>query len=230
MTGIIMEQIIEEFRGFIDDKAFPCIGAKAALELNQIRCMVADHMACPKDDRAILNFLYNFIDGLNRGENLYHSAAVLFREPRFPDEESFDCCLWQRLQSFADIDAENYAYDARVSSDVSSPHFSFSLKEEAFYIIGMHPASSRASRRFTHPVLVFNSHAQFERLRQSDKFDHFKTSVRKRDIAFSGSVNPMLEDFGKAPEIFQYSGRVYDADWKCPLQIRHKNVGISKGL
>jgi FPC/CPF motif-containing protein YcgG len=48
-----------------------------------------------------------------------------------------------------------------------------------------------------------------------------KNTVRKRDIAFSGSVNPMLQDFGESSEVYQYSGRKYDDSWQCPLKITH---------
>ncbi len=48
-----------------------------------------------------------------------------------------------------------------------------------------------------------------------------KNAIRKRDVAFSGSVNPMLEDFGKTSEVYQYSGRNYDSNWQCPLKITH---------
>jgi FPC/CPF motif-containing protein YcgG len=44
-----------------------------------------------------------------------------------------------------------------------------------------------------------------------------KKVVRRRDELYSGSVNPMLKDFGEAPEVFQYSGKQYDSTWKCPL-------------
>jgi FPC/CPF motif-containing protein YcgG len=31
----------------------------------------------------------------------------------------------------------------------------------------------------------------------------------------------MLEDFGEASEVYQYSGRQYDEQWQCPLKIYH---------
>jgi hypothetical protein len=31
----------------------------------------------------------------------------------------------------------------------------------------------------------------------------------------------MLDDFGRSSEVCQYSGMQYDADWRCPLIIRH---------
>ena len=131
--------------------------------------------------------------------------------------------MWQRLQAISDLDARDYEYDKRVSPDPGYETFSFSVKEEAFFIIGLHPNSSRVTRQFDYPVLVFNPHVQFEKMKQSAQFTKVKNIVRKRDIAYAGSINPMLEDFGTASEAFQYSGQHYDQNWKCPLQIHHSN-------
>ncbi len=183
--------------------------------------MVTGNMACPKDDYDILQFLYNFVDKYRSSRDFYHSAAIIFNGPQMMNEEMFDALLWQRLQALEILDAANYKYDHRVEADPLSAKFSFSIKEEAFFIIGLHAASSRQARRFIHPTLVFNPHAQFEQLRASSKYDAMKNTVRKRDIAFSGSVNPMLQDFGESSEVYQYSGRRYDDSWKCPLKITH---------
>ena len=213
--------IINEYLSFINSKEFPCIAAKASLAKQQVKCMVTDNMACPKDDYDILQFLYNFVDEYRVSKDIYHSAAIIFAGPQISIEEMFDTLLWQRLQALEILDAKKYSYDTRVEANPSSAKFSFSIKEEAFYIIGLHPASSRQARRFIHPTLVFNPHVQFEQLRASSKYDAMKNTVRKRDVAFSGSVNPMLQDFGDVSEAFQYSGRKYDDSWKCPLKITH---------
>ena len=215
------ESVVNEYFSFINKKDFACIAAKAALDKQQIKCFAAGHMACPKDDYTILNFLYSFIDQYRESDGLYHSAAVIFKEPDIKEESQFEELMWQRLQSLSDMDAQRYKYDERVNADIHSPDFSFSLKEESLYIIALHPASSRPLRRFKYPALVFNPHMQFEQLRQEGKYDAMKYAVRKRDLAYSGSVNPMLNDFGEVSEIFQYSGREYDANWECPLKINH---------
>ena len=212
--------IIEAYKAFLANKDFPCIAARAALANQHIKCMVADNMACPKDDVAILNFLYDFIAGYRRSNNAFHSAAIIFKGPEINNEAIFDTVLWQRLQSLSDLDVKNYDYDHRVSADPCSANFSFSIGEEAFFVIGLHPASSRASRQFAYPALAFNPHAEFEKLRTAKKYEPMKEVVRKRDIHYSGSVNPMLKDFGEASEVIQYSGKNYEQDWQCPLGKR----------
>lgn len=218
------EAVKEQYLSYINYKEFACIGAKASLAKGQIQCFVADNMACPKDDSDILNFIYRFIDDYLKSDELYHSAAVIFKDSIFINDEQFDKFMWQRLQALSDLDSKNYHYDLRVNADPSSSNFSFSLKEESFFIIGLHPASSRLLRRFSYPALVFNPHRQFEQLRKSGKYEKMKQVIRKRDIAFSGTINPMLKDFGGASEVYQYSGREYDDTWECPLKINHAAI------
>lgn len=213
------QEIILEYISYLDKKEFPCIAAKAALARKNIICMVAPHMACPQNDTEILQFLYEFVDEYRESKEIYHSATIIFSGPQIYNEEMFDSLLWQRLQALQKLDAKNYYYDNRVDADPSSTKFSYSIKEEAFYIVGLHPLSSRQARQFKYPALVFNPHDQFEHLKTTSKYDNMKNAVRKRDIALSGSVNPMLMDFGTASEVFQYSGKKYDESWICPLQI-----------
>jgi len=224
MDNVADELIIEQYKAYLEKKEFACIAAKAALGRQQIKCFVADHLACPKDDTAIVQFLYSFIDAYRKSDELYHSAAIIFKGPEMRNERMFDELLWQRLQALSDMDARSFDYDNRVAADPSSGKFSFSLKEEAFYIVGLHPASSRLTRQFSYPTLVFNPHKQFEQLRETAKYNNIKGVVRKRDVAYSGSVNPMLDDFGEVSEVFQYSGRKYDESWECPLKINHAGV------
>lgn len=209
--------IIEEYHAFLNHESFPCIAAKAALAKQQAKCLVADHLACPHNDGSILQFLYDFVDVYRSSGELYHSAAIIFKGPEDIDESSFDKFLWMRLQSLSNMDAMNYSYDERVNKDPHSSEFSFSLKQEAFFVIGLHPAGSRPARQFKYPTLVFNPHAQFEQLKHNGKFEKMQEVVRKRDLNHSGSINPMLDNYGASSEAYQYSGRVYDDKWKCPL-------------
>jgi uncharacterized protein len=214
-------EMIADYLAFISRPDFPCVAARAAFANDQIRCFVAGNMLCPADDKNILDFIYQFVDDYRNAKSIYHSATVIFTGPEIPGEEYFDELLWRKLQSFSNLDAVNYNYDKRVSDDPSSPHFSYSLKEEAFFVIALHPASSRLSRRFKYPTLVFNPHEQFEILREQRHYEHMKQTVRNRDIKLSGTINPMLDDYGSSSEALQYSGRKYEGDWKCPLQIAH---------
>ena len=214
--------IVSQYFAHIADNGFPCIAAKAALAASQIKVFVADHLGCPKDDRDILEHVYEFVDAYRSSKEFYHSAVVIFKGPEACTEETFDKLLWTRLQALSDLDAERYAWDSRVDNDPNSPNFSFSLKEEAFYIIGLHGNSSRKARQFRYPTLIFNPHEQFQKLRAQQKYLPMRSAVRKRDLKLSGSINPMLADFGESSEVFQYSGKRYDRSWQCPFKAQGK--------
>jgi hypothetical protein len=57
-------------------------------------------------------------------------------------------------------------------------------------------------------------------MKETNSYEKMKVIVRKRDLAFAGSVNPMLTDFGEVSEAAQYSGKLHDSNWKCPLNFK----------
>jgi len=219
----LIPEIAEDYFRFIEAKEFPCIGAKAALGKDQIRVLVAGHMACPKDDHDILKFLFTFVDDYRQSGDLYNSAVIIFKDPVDLTEDKFETLFWSRIQAISDLDSKQYPYDQRVKHDPAAVEYSFSLKEEAFYLIGLYPGSSRPARRFRYPAIVFNPHSQFDKLRELNKFETMKQFIRNRDIRYSGSVNPMMADFGVASEATQYTGQQYNQDWKCPFISHHES-------
>lgn len=214
------QSIIQEYLDHFGARDFPCVAAQAAVQRGQVSCIVADDMSSAEQDKEILRFLYQFVDRYRASHRPFNSAAVIFRGPSIADEWTFENLLWQRLGALADLDRKKYDHDKRVDADPASSRFSFSLKEEAFFVIGLHPASARRARTFRFPTLVFNPHQEFERLRRQKRYEQMKNIVRKRDKLYSGSVNPMLKEFGEASEVYQYSGIEYDSQWQCPLKKR----------
>ena len=227
MIDLQQDAQVKEYFDFINKKDFPCVAAKTAFTWQQLNCLVVDHLACPKDDAEILEFLYQFVDKYRASDKLYHSATIIFRGPTAPDEALFEELFWQRLQALSNLDARRYGYDPRVVADPSSPEFSFSLKEEAFFVIGLHPGSGRLARQFKYPTLVFNVHQQFEQIRANGNYEKLRDTIRGRDLAYSGSVNPMLQNFGASSEAHQYTGKAHDAAWQCPFRSLHANTNFT---
>jgi len=204
-------------QSFIADQGFPCVGAKTALAKNQLDHCTAGDIFSDEHDTEILHGLYDFIKKYQQDGAIFRSFIALFPDSDLLTEEAFEDGLWQRLQSLHDLDDQ--PWDCSVSSDSEDQNFSLSLGGKAFYVIGMHPNSSRKARRFHVPALVFNLHEQFERLRMDGSYQQMRQIIRRRDKAFSGSVNPMLMDFGTRSEAIQYSGRSIDGPWKCPFHM-----------
>ncbi len=211
------DQLISNYIDFLQQRGFPCIAAKAAVAKGHIHCFVAYDIRCEQDDKPIHEFLLAFVDGYRRSAQQFHSAAIIFQHPDSLDDHEFDTYFWKRLSLLNHIDKQLHVPDPRVKNDPRSPHFSFSIGSEAFFVIGLHPRSCRKARRFDYPTIVFNPHAEFEKLRDSGRYQSMKETVRKRDANFSGSVNPLLTDFGDESEVHQYSGVRHSPDWTCPL-------------
>ena len=209
------------FRSFLADPAFPCLGAKSALSHDNIEITVAADFLSGADDGRIYRDLLEFVRGYERQPTVFCSFVVVFEGPRNLDEAEFEHHLWARLQSLSDRDASlGFPYDSRVAADPESPEFSLSIGSEAFFVVGLHPHSSRKARRFEAPALVFNPHDQFERLRADGRYDRLRSAIAHRDAVYSGSVNPMLATHGERSEASQYSGRAVDETWVCPFHRR----------
>lgn len=202
----------------VADRAFPCVGAKAALAKGTLNVLAANRIDSAWDDLRIHDGLVRFAEAYRQDPGLFRSFAVVFEGPDDLDEPAFEDSVWRRIQSISDKDVwRGQPYDARVSADPDSPHFSLSFGGEAFFVVGLHPQASRLARRFARPAMVFNLHDQFETLRAEGKYEGLREKIMVRDEAIAGSRNPMLSRHGEQSEARQYSGRVVEADWRCPF-------------
>ncbi len=210
-------QLEQQLISFVANKGFPCTGAKTALSMGELQCIEARDLRCPADDLRILEKLKEFVRECDHNPSNYRSLVIMFKGPTDLDEKEFEAALWQRLEALHAIDRQEHEWDPTVSNNPADENFSFSLVGRAFYVVGMHPKSSRRARATPFPALAFNLHAQFEQLRQTGEYGRLQRVVRRRDEIFSGSLNPMLRDFRSGSEARQYSGRQVDESWKCPF-------------
>ncbi|RYG98716.1 MAG: YqcI/YcgG family protein [Alphaproteobacteria bacterium] len=208
----------EEFRARVDDPDFPCVGAKSALARGTLKILVCHSLNSGWDDVRIHRELMDWAENYSNDPSGLRSLAVTFSGPDDLGEVEFEKLMWERIQSFADKDHWlGQSYDHRVSADPSDPHFSLSFGGEAFFVVGLHPKASRPARRFEHPALVFNLHAQFEQLREEGRYERMRKKILERDRDLAGSLNPMLARHGEISEARQYSGRAVDDTWTCPF-------------
>ena len=220
------DDVEQRLRAFIDDRAFPCVGAKSALARRSLKLLVARNIGSSWDDLPISHALLAFAKDYRVDPFPFQSLAVIFRDPARLTEEAFETAMWERLQSLSDKDAWlGQDHDPRVSDDAGSPHFSMSFGGEAFFVVGLHPGASRPARRFERSVLVFNPHDQFEQLRAAGRYEGLRKSILERDLALAGTANPMLVRFGQGSAASQYSGRHVAEDWKCPFTARTSRAG-----
>ena len=214
------DQLLKEaFLKQIQEIDYPCVMAKSALLSGNIQTIIAEAFCpVPFHTRKVLADIYVAIEAID-GQPGNHSIAVLFQQPAMMSEEEYDEVFWPYLQSLHALDSEQYGWDANVSSDPTSKNFSFSLKGQAFYVIGMHNKSSRKARTTSMPAIIFNPHRQFDALREKGNYTKIRDTIRKRDVAYAGSLNPMLQDFGEESEVLQYtSTKLNKENWICPFQ------------
>ncbi len=217
-TGADREQIAEELRTFVAAPDFPCVGAKAALRRYQLEILVASDIRRNAYDRLVTERLQEFAIRHDIDQTMFVSQAIVYRNDADLREGEFETFLWQRLSAFHAIDSETYRWDPSVDSDPDSPHFSLSVGGKGFFVVGLHPNATRLARRFKYPTLVFNLHAQFERLREEGRYEKIRETTIARDVALQGTPNPMLARHGSGPVAAQFSGRRVDNTWKCPFR------------
>ena len=216
------QEIHDQIRERILMEGYPCVGARSAFNRRTYRVGVYGAMCTPQAVRGTLYDLYEFCHEHPVVGDEFITFISVFPESKVASELQFEHLLWKQLELMHRIDAQYFSWDPAVSSDPADPRFSFSIGQRAFFIVGLHSQASRSARLVPWPIIVFNLHAQFERLRQRGKFETMKTMIRARDLVFHGSPNPMLQNFGEASEAMQYSGRKLPADWVCPFH--HKKA------
>lgn len=202
----------------IQHSDFPCVGAKSALATGSLQIETARDLTSAWNDIDIHKSLLEWSERYSADPLGLRSLAVVFAGPVNLSEVEFERAMWDRLQSLTDKDAwRGHSLSPDVESDPKSPHFSLSFGDQAYFVVGLHPNASRASRRSPYPTLVFNLHDQFEQLRASQRYERMRSTILERDLKLDGSVNPMLARYGDESEARQYSGRKVDKDWQCPF-------------
>jgi uncharacterized protein len=210
------DSLIADFESFVSAHTFPCVGAKSALSRDQIHYEVCDRLGSAHSAEQLRLSLARFSAQHPTPDVAPVSFAAIFRDNVF-SEDDFHQRLWMQLQSIHDLDSRAYPWAPGVSDDPASAEFSFSVASRAFFVVGLHPLSSRLARRAPKPTLVFNFHDQFEALRRTGRYDKMQAAIRKRDTALQGSINPMLARFGETSEAGQYSGHPRGS---CPFHCR----------
>lgn len=215
-----LAQAHEDLRARVMGEGFPCVGAKSAFNRRTYRFGLYPEFASPAAVSGVCYDLYEFSHEFRDIGDQFVTYIAMFRNPAVATELHFEELLWRHLQAMHEVDGIHFTWDSRVSADPAHPEFSFSIGGRGFFVVGLHPRASRMARTLGQPTLVFNLHEQFDRLRARGKFETMKRIIRARDMAYQGSINPVLKDFGESSEARQYSGRAVPDDWVCPFHHR----------
>lgn len=221
--------VIGAFRGFVLDPMFSCVGAKSAIAHETVRFGVYERLGSPSSSAGLAHDLFTFTrEPAEFTEADYITFVAIFREPAELDEKGFEHLLWEELRQLNRMDGPLHPWDPAVSPDPDDPHFAFSFAGTAFFVVGLHPHSSRTARRFPWPALVFNPHAQFERLKETLSWEKMQEVIRDREQKLQGSLNPNLAEHGEVSEARQYSGRPVEPNWHAPTAAPTSRPPISQ--
>jgi FPC/CPF motif-containing protein YcgG len=208
------------FRALVLNEHFSCVAAKSAVRHGNYRFGLYDELASAASCAGLARDLFAFVHADAAADPDFRTFVASFDGPLPPDEATFERLLWSTLQQLHDLDVVHHEWDGQSSADAADADFSFSFAGTAFFVVGLHAASSRTTRRFAWPTLVFNPHRQFDRLRETGQYPRFQQVIRTAERALQGDINPMLADFGSRSEASQYSGRQVSSEWQCPFHAK----------
>ena len=211
----IKQEIQKKFREFILGKDHPCIMAKTVFSMDQVELHAYEDFGSLRTAEKLISDLKKYVEDYDFESNDFRTFLAVFPNSPNYSEIEFEKQLWKQLENLHKIDDQ--PWDPEVSSDPGNENFSFSIGGKAFYIVGMHPGSSRKARQSPYVTIAFNLHWQFEKLREMGTYSNVRDKIRERDEELQGHINPMLEDFGDNSEARQYSGRAVNEKWKCPF-------------
>jgi FPC/CPF motif-containing protein YcgG len=216
------QDVAAAMSAWVQSDEYPCLGARAAFRTGRAVIGVFDALGSDASGAALVTALSTYADAVDLDEG-FTSYIAAFRGPAVATEAEFERLLWTQLQAVHDHDST--PWDGSVSDDPSDDHFGFSVNGRAYFVIGMHPQASRVARRTPFPMLAFNLHEQFDRLRSGPRFEGLRDAVRRRDTRLQGFVNPMVDDHGRSSEALQYSGRRVIEPWTPPFRADQPRAG-----
>jgi FPC/CPF motif-containing protein YcgG len=206
-----------QFRGMMLSPAFPCLGGVGAVRRGDYRFAVYRELGHAQTVAACAGDLMCFVNQTPIESNPVAAFVAVFCEPVLSSDEAFELALWNQLKGMLEVRKADSGPEP-ASSDVAThdgcdPGFYFGDRE--FFVVGLHPASSRWARRFAWPTLVFNALTHAEDLQRRGKHAQLREQILARDRALQGSDNPSLT----FSQFAQFSGRAVDDHWKCPVNL-----------
>ncbi len=209
-----------EVEKFLLGDRFVCLAGRSAWRQGGIVHHHYDRLGDEESARRMAADLEDFVRNRDWGAKSFTSYLATFEGPLGVDELEFERLLWQQLQLLHEYDADSYDWAKGYSDDAQSGEFAYSVAGHPFFVIGLHETHVRMGRRPPFPMLAFNSHQQFDRIKQAGMWDRLADKIRKQDVKLQGDINPNLYEYEQLSETRRYSGRPKPADWQCPFAAR----------
>ncbi|MEP6959564.1 MAG: guanitoxin biosynthesis heme-dependent pre-guanitoxin N-hydroxylase GntA [Nitrospirota bacterium] len=218
--------IHDEIRSFILQENYPCVAAIQSVVRNDYLVATYGQFGSGTHWQQLRADLLQYVELQRATQSRYMSFWAVFITPtKTPDNEAdFEEHLWRELSLLSSEEERSVDWGKHDSSDPNDHSFCLSLNGDKLFVVGLHPQTSRVARRFSRPAMVFNTLSQFEQFEKDGTYGTMVNTIRRRDLKFQGSINPMVLAHGDVWESIQYSGRENPDSWKCPFHfIKQEN-------
>src|SRR6185295_6502174 len=176
--------IHDEIRAFILQEDYPCVAAiKSVIRNDQIIGIYGKFGSGTHWQRLRVD-LRHYVELQRATQSRYLSFWAVYTTPNhIPDNEvTFEEHLWYELSLLSSKEERSMDWSKDDSSDPNDPSFCLSLDGEKLFVVGLHPHSSRAARRFSRPTMVFNTLSQFEQFEKDGTYKGMVNTIRRRDL------------------------------------------------
>ena len=225
--------LFQNIRNLVMQPNYPCVSAVSSFLKNDYMIENYPEFGSGKAAERLYADLLHFKNEQRLTQAPFYSFWAVYEDSEVTSEDEFEEKLWLELSAVHSYEVKKCAeedtelnWDPKFSSNPHDKNFCFSVGGDAYFVVGMHPHSSRKARHFPYPILIFNLYTQFEDLFQKNTFEPLAKINRLREMKFQGSINPMVEKHAQEWESIQFSGKKNDDQWKCPFQrLIHKVIG-----
>ena len=221
-----MLDVQAEIKNLLSQKNYPCVAALQSFHRNDYWLKTYSNFGKVHQRSELRNNLLQYIEEQAKNGSNYFTFWAVFKDMEDLSEEEFEKLLWDELSSLASVETLEQDKDKRFSTNPEEKNFCFSIGGKAFFVVGLHPKSSRISRRFPWPTLIFNLFEQFDNLMKLNLYHPMVKLNRQRDTKFQGDVNPMVEAHDESWETIQFSGKNNPPEGKCPFHFRSKTQDV----
>jgi uncharacterized protein len=196
----MVEHVHAIFRAVLLSPSFPCLGGTGLVRAGEYCFAVYDQLGDPSAFGQQAVDMRHYFKSRPIDTHPFAAFVAAYIAPSTQTDDVFEACMWAQLEGLQSC--QEHGGQGSISLvDHDDPGFVFGDRE--FFVVGMHPGSSRFARRFPWPLLVFNALSHAHEMQKRGKHASMSRKVLARDRNLQGSDNPSLH----APQRLQFSGR-----------------------
>ena len=214
------DRVHTDIAALVGQKFYPCVAAVQSVAKKDYVVHEAREFGTGVDRDGIRKAICDYLRSWMKTRSTTYTLWLTYPNDQVTTEDEFEQRMWSQLSNFTSLEEREQDWAPGWSQDPKDPNFTLCIGGQAFFVVGLHPLSSRPARRFPYPAIVLNAFEQFEDLTRQGAYEAMVEKNRQREIRFSGDLNPMVEEHGDKWESIQFSGKTNSSDWKCPFHFR----------